>query len=57
MATGKKVKNVAQKTKGKVKETAGRAVGNQSLESKGAREQMAGDAKQAGQKVKDTLKH
>ncbi|MEU8465657.1 CsbD family protein [Streptomyces sp. NPDC029003] len=57
MAAGKKVKNAAQKTKGKVKETTGRAVGNQSLESKGAREQMAGDAKQAGQKLKDTLKH
>ncbi|MFG3280399.1 CsbD family protein [Streptomyces sp. NPDC048111] len=57
MAAGKKVKNAAQKTKGKMKETTGRAVGNESLEAKGAREQMAGDAKQAVQKGKDTLKH
>ncbi|MEU4356300.1 CsbD family protein [Streptomyces virginiae] len=57
MAAGKKVKNVAKKTKGKLKETTGRAVGNESLEAKGAREQMAGDAKQTMQKVKDTLKH
>ncbi|OKK21903.1 general stress protein CsbD [Streptomyces sp. CB00455] len=57
MAAGKKVKNAAKKTKGKMKETTGRAVGNESLEAKGAREQMAGDAKQTAQKVKDTLKH
>ncbi|MFF8271384.1 CsbD family protein [Streptomyces sp. NPDC016562] len=57
MTAGKKVKNAAKKTKGKLKETTGQAVGNESLEAKGAREQMAGDAKQTLQKVKDTLKH
>lgn len=57
MAAGKKVKNVAKKAKGKMKETTGEAVGNESLEAKGAREQMAGDAKQTAQKAKDTLKH
>lgn len=57
MGAGKKVKNVAKTTKGKVKETTGKAVGNESLEAKGQREQMLGDAKQAAQKAKDTLKH
>ncbi|MET9465678.1 CsbD family protein [Streptomyces sp. NPDC006544] len=57
MAAGKKAKNAAKKTKGKMKETTGRVVGNESLETKGAREQMAGDAKQTVQKAKDTLKH
>ncbi|MEV7730148.1 CsbD family protein [Streptomyces sp. NPDC087917] len=57
MAAGKKAKNMAKKAKGQVKETTGRAVGNESLEAKGAREQMAGDAKQTAQKVKDTFKH
>lgn len=57
MAAGKKVKNVGKKTKGKMKEATGRVVGNESLEAKGAREQMAGDAKQTAQKAKDTLKH
>ncbi|CAM5622734.1 CsbD family protein [Streptomyces avidinii] len=57
MGAGKKAKNVAKTTKGKVKETTGKAVGNESLEAKGQREQMLGDAKQAAQKAKDTLKH
>ena len=57
MAAGKKAKNMAQKAKGKMKETTGDAVGNESLEAKGTREQIAGDAKQTGQKAKDTLKH
>ncbi|MDW4911054.1 CsbD family protein [Streptomyces sp. ADMS] len=57
MAAGKKVKNVAEKAKGKVKETTGEAVGSESLEAKGVREQVAGDAKQTVQKAKDTLKH
>ncbi|MFF7296142.1 CsbD family protein [Streptomyces sp. NPDC008265] len=57
MAAGKKVKNTVKKTKGKMKETTGQVLGNESLEAKGAREQMAGDAKQTVQKAKDTLKH
>ena len=57
MAAGKKAKNMAKKTKGKMKESTGEAVGNESLRAKGAREQMASDAKQTAQKAKDTLKH
>ncbi|THA75810.1 CsbD family protein [Streptomyces sp. A0592] len=55
MATGKKIKNTGKSVKGKVKETTGKAVGNESLELKGKAEQTAADAKQAGQKAKDTL--
>ncbi|MFD7260085.1 CsbD family protein [Streptomyces sp. NPDC059874] len=57
MGAGKKIKNVAKTSKGKVKETTGKAVGNESLEAKGRAEQALGDAKQAGQKAKDALKH
>ncbi|MFG3041371.1 CsbD family protein [Streptomyces sp. NPDC048330] len=57
MAAGKKAKNVGQSVKGKVKETTGKAVGNESLEMKGRAEQAAADAKQAGEKTKDALKH
>lgn len=55
MASGKKAKNVGKSVKGKVKETAGKAVGNESLEMKGKKEQRLADAKQAGQKAKDAL--
>ncbi|WP_328923457.1 CsbD family protein [Streptomyces sp. NBC_00190] len=57
MGAGKKVKNVAKTSKGKMKETTGKAVGNESLEAKGRGEQALGDAKQTVQKAKDTLKH
>ncbi|MFD3530225.1 CsbD family protein [Streptomyces sp. NPDC058664] len=57
MSAGKKARNAAQTAKGKAKEATGRAVGNESLTKKGQAEQIKGDAKQAGQKVKDTFKH
>ncbi|MEU6981149.1 MULTISPECIES: CsbD family protein [unclassified Streptomyces] len=57
MATGDKAKNMGKKAKGKAKETTGKAVGNESLEIKGKLEQTAADAKQAGQKAKDAMKH
>lgn len=56
MAGGKKAKNVTKTAKGKVKETTGKAVGNESLEMKGRAEQVEGDMKQAGEKVKDAFK-
>ncbi|MEW1632925.1 CsbD family protein [Streptomyces sp. NPDC093801] len=57
MAAGKKAKNIGKDAKGKIKETTGKAVGNESLEAKGRAEQSIADAKQAGQKAKDALKH
>ncbi|GAA2275638.1 MULTISPECIES: CsbD family protein [Kitasatospora] len=57
MSTGKKIKHAAETAKGKVKEAAGKSVGNESLVAKGKGEQIKGDVEQAGQKMKDALKH
>jgi uncharacterized protein YjbJ (UPF0337 family) len=50
-----KAKNSAQNVKGKLKEVAGKSVGNDRLRVKGKNDQTKGNAKQAGQKIKDTL--
>ncbi|MYV95052.1 CsbD family protein, partial [Streptomyces sp. SID1034] len=46
-----------EQAKGKVKEAAGRAVGNERLEAEGRGEQAKGDARQAKEKIKDVFKH
>jgi len=51
-----KAKDKAQAAKGHVKETAGKATGNRSLEAKGKGDKVAGNLKQAGEKVKDAVK-
>jgi len=56
MSSNDKAKNKTQELKGKVKEATGRATGNQSLERKGKRDQVSGDLKQAGEKVKDAVR-
>jgi uncharacterized protein YjbJ (UPF0337 family) len=56
MSTADKANNKAEEVKGKVKETAGRAVGNERLEAEGAADQTKADVKQAGEKVKDAGK-
>jgi uncharacterized protein YjbJ (UPF0337 family) len=45
----------ADEVKGKVKETAGRATGDEELEGQGKGDQAKGDVKQAGQKIKDAV--
>jgi len=52
-----KAKNLAQKAKGKIKETAGRSTGDSQLEAEGNVDQAKGTIKQAGEKVKDALKN
>lgn len=52
-----KAKNAAQKMGGKGKETVGRETHNRDLEAEGKKDQAAGDLKNAGEKVKDALKH
>lgn len=42
--------------KGEVKETVGRAVGNESLEAEGRGEQAKGDAREGVEKIKDAVK-
>jgi uncharacterized protein YjbJ (UPF0337 family) len=56
MAATDKAKNTAQKAKGKVKESAGKATGNDKLRAKGKVDQKKGDLKQAGEKVKDAFR-
>jgi uncharacterized protein YjbJ (UPF0337 family) len=56
MSKKNKAKNLALIAKGKVKETAGSAVGNPGLESEGRDDQASGHMKQAGEQVKDALK-
>ncbi len=53
MATKDKASNKAQDIKGKVKETAGKATGNDRLESKGKTDQAKSAVKDAGEQVKD----
>jgi uncharacterized protein YjbJ (UPF0337 family) len=56
MTNKDKAKNAAQIAKGKVKEAAGKRIGNEKLETKGQKDQMKGNLKQAGEKVKDAFK-
>ncbi|GAA4837511.1 CsbD family protein [Saccharopolyspora rosea] len=48
-----KAKQQAQQWTGKAKEAAGRATGNEDLENAGKRDQVEGQAKEAGQDIKD----
>jgi uncharacterized protein YjbJ (UPF0337 family) len=58
MEMGKKdkVKNRAQIAKGKVKASVGEATGDDQLKNEGDADQMKGNLKQAGEKVKDAFK-
>jgi uncharacterized protein YjbJ (UPF0337 family) len=51
-----KVKDKAQSAKGQVKEGVGKATNDRSLEAEGKGDEIAGDLKQAGEKVKDAFK-
>jgi uncharacterized protein YjbJ (UPF0337 family) len=56
MASIDKAKNKAQEAKGHVKDAAGRATNDKSLQAKGKGDKVAGNLKQAGEKVKDAVK-
>ena len=56
MSAKNKAKDKAQAAKGKVKKGAGKAIDDPYLESKGKADQVKGDLKQAGEKVKDAAK-
>jgi uncharacterized protein YjbJ (UPF0337 family) len=56
MSAVDKVKNKAQEVRGAVKQTTGDVTGDRSLRAKGSAERTAGNAKQAGEKVKDALR-
>jgi len=56
MAKTDKAKNTAQQAKGKVKETVGKVSGNNKLRVEGKADQVKGNVKQAGEKLKDAFK-
>ncbi|MDX2560906.1 CsbD family protein [Streptomyces sp. TX20-6-3] len=56
MSGEEKMKAKKEQAKGKVQEATGRAVGNERLTAEGRAEQMKGDARQAKEKIKDTMK-
>lgn len=51
-----KIRNAAEKLKGKMKRDTGEATWDPSLEAEGAAEKKAADLKQAGENVKDAFK-
>ena len=56
MSATDKAKDKAQAAKGKVEKGAGKAVDDPVLEGHGKAEQVKGNLKQAGEKVKDAAK-
>jgi len=52
-----KAKNAAQIAKGKAKEIAGTRLDDDQMRVEGEIDQVTGNLKQAGEKVKDALKH
>ncbi|MFI0786037.1 CsbD family protein [Streptomyces lydicus] len=56
MTAEKKTSAKADQLKGAVKETLGRAVGNERMTAEGRAERAKGDLRQAGHKAQDALK-
>jgi uncharacterized protein YjbJ (UPF0337 family) len=56
MSAENKAANKVTEVKGKVKKETGRATGNERLEAEGKGDQVKGNLKQAGEKVKDAFK-
>jgi uncharacterized protein YjbJ (UPF0337 family) len=56
MSAVNKAKDKAQVAKGKVKSAAGRASGDRRLQTRGKADEVSGNLKQAGEKLKDATK-
>ena len=56
MGADDKMKNAAEDLKGKAKEAAGKATGNDKLEAEGHVDQAKAGVKKAGEDVKDAFK-
>ncbi|MFD4371361.1 CsbD family protein [Streptomyces sp. NPDC058486] len=56
MSGKEKSRAKAEQAKGKLKETTGRAVGNESMTAEGRGEKAKGHARQAKEKMKDVFK-
>ncbi|MDT5365735.1 MAG: hypothetical protein QOC62_166 [Mycobacterium sp.] len=57
MSIGKKIAHKAEAAKGAAKKIIGRATGNTRLRTEGRVDQIKGNTKQAGAKLKDAVKH
>ena len=55
MSATDKVKDKLQEVKGHVKEAAGKATNDRSMEAEGKGDKASGNLKQAGEKVKDAF--
>jgi uncharacterized protein YjbJ (UPF0337 family) len=55
MGLGDKISNSAEKLSGSAKEAAGKATGDRETQAEGTGEKVKGQAKQAGEKVKETF--
>ena len=55
MGTLDKLKDKGQSLEGEAKQRIGGATGDTSLQAEGKKDQVAGDLKQAGEKVKDAF--
>ncbi|MGW6426582.1 CsbD family protein [Nocardia sp. NPDC055053] len=56
MSISKKIAHSAEATKGRMKRVFGRATHNRSLEAEGWADQVKGNLKQSGAKIKDAFK-
>ncbi|HZZ49150.1 MAG TPA: CsbD family protein [Pseudonocardia sp.] len=56
MGLDDKISNKAEELKGKTKEGVGRATGDRELEAEGHVDQVKGNLKQVGEKIKDVFK-
>jgi uncharacterized protein YjbJ (UPF0337 family) len=56
MTNEDKARNKGEETKGKLKEKAGEATNDPALERQGRKDQSKANLKQAGEKVKDSIK-
>ena len=57
MSIAKKAAHKAEAVKGSAKKTVGRATGNGRLQAEGRGDQVRGNTKQAGAKIKDASGH
>lgn len=55
MGTMDKLRDKAEATKGEIKQDVGKATDNEQWQAEGKADQMKGDLKQAGEKVKDAF--
>ncbi|MFE5732254.1 MULTISPECIES: CsbD family protein [unclassified Streptomyces] len=57
MSGNEKMKAKGEQVKGSIKETTGRALGDERMAGEGRAEQAKGDAREAKEKTKDAFKH